>query len=61
MTDKPSQKYLGNGKHRWEYVVDDEGRTMRLRVPGGYLYRYLAITGPTMVFVPMPQVVKHKV
>lgn len=64
-TAKPSQAYKGNGEHNWEGVCGDQQYSdrrrpsmMRLRVPGGYLYR--AITGG-MVFVPMPGVVKHKV
>jgi hypothetical protein len=32
MTDK----YLGNGNHKWERTIGD---TFRLRVPGGWLYR----------------------
>lgn len=66
---KPSQAYLGNGFHSWEVVVDSaernsihyvaqQPRTMRLRVPGGYLYR---VFGSGTTFVPMPSVVKHKV
>jgi hypothetical protein len=60
---KPSQAYLGNGKHAWEVVVGggDFGtspKTERLRVPGGWLYKPRA-SAP--VFVPMPEVVKHKV
>jgi hypothetical protein len=58
---KPSQAYKGNGKHTWEAVVDQDDDnsypTRRLRVPGGYIYRRAS----AMVFVPMPEVVKHKV
>lgn len=62
-TAKPSQAYKGNGNHAWESVVDvgyDRMRpcTIRLRVPGGYLYR---VFGSGTTFVPMPEVVKHKV
>jgi hypothetical protein len=53
---KPPQTYKGNGKHVWEPVVD---LTKRLRVPGGWLYTY-GCEG-AMCFVPMPEVVKHKV
>lgn len=55
-----SQEYRGNGKHDWEVVVpgEDEG-VERLRVPGGWLYRDNATREVT--FVPMPEVVKHKV
>jgi hypothetical protein len=54
--NKPPQTYKGNGKHVWEPVVD---LTKRLRVPGGWLYTY-GCEG-AMCFVPMPEVVKHKV
>lgn len=55
------QRYSGNGQHRWEGVVrSNEGHGIeRLRVLGGYLYRD-AKTG-SLVFVPMPEVVKYKV
>lgn len=64
---KPSQAYKGNGKHSWEEVTPGlhsaysrrEPQVMRLRVIGGYLYRALGCGAP--VFVPMPEVVKHKV
>jgi hypothetical protein len=58
---KPPQTYKGNGKHEWQYVAMD-GQTCavrRLRVPGGWLYRDERVKA--MVFVPMPEVVKHKV
>jgi hypothetical protein len=59
---KPSQAYLGNGKHKWEDVVagtdfGDIPYVKRLRVPGGWLYKVRSAT----VLVPMPEVVKHKV
>lgn len=56
-TKKPSQAYKGNGNHEWERSAY---QTSRLRVPGGYLYLYTGINN-TMAFVPMPEVVKHKV
>lgn len=61
---KPSQEYKGNGKHKWEAVVFDGEdfevcNTMRLRVPGGWLYKNDYASA--MTFVPMPEVVKHKV
>lgn len=31
------QRYKGNGKHEWEFSALN---TYRLRVPGGWLYRY---------------------
>jgi hypothetical protein len=58
---KPPQTYKGNGKHEWQHVAMD-GQTFavrRLRVPGGWLYRDERVKA--MVFVPMPEVVKHKV
>jgi hypothetical protein len=72
--DNP-QDYRGNGEHGWERVqlsMDgaDFDYTSRLRVPGGWLYRNTfamsdagEITGPfvNVTFVPMPEVVKHKV
>ena len=58
MADKPSQKYLGNGKHEWERV---NHITSRLRVVGGYLYLTTWSGGASQSFVPMPDVVKHKV
>lgn len=70
---KPSkgQAYLGNGKHTYEHVYStDDTIVDRLRVPGGWLYRtatnaeYLwDDVGSTVnvVFVAMPEVVKHKV
>ena len=51
---KESQRYKGNGKHYWEPVA---GSDTRLRVPGGWLYCVVN----SVVFVPMPVVVKHKV
>lgn len=55
-----AQEYKGNGKHAWENVT---GNTVRLRVPGGWLY------GKTMsghvlantTFVPVPQAVGYSV
>ena len=76
MSDTQSQEYLGNGKHKWEDVTvnakeNDQGQkmidgTQRLRVPGGWLYRVLGINPvvgmvQNITFVPMPEVVKHKV
>jgi hypothetical protein len=72
--DNP-QDYRGNGGHDWELVIYRSGGdqiiddTSRLRVPGGWLYRNWAVglvNGKdkgfvTMTFVPMPEVVKHKV
>jgi hypothetical protein len=85
MSKKADQKYKGNGNHEWEFAALN---TYRLRVPGGWLYRYelpaqYAMSycqpswsgvnpGPAhaerqsdgmcaMQFVPMPEVVKHKV
>lgn len=60
---KPSQAYKGNGKHTWEMVTGRDrtlhvASTTRLRVPGGWLYKPY---GSASVFVPMPEVVKHKV
>jgi thiol-disulfide isomerase/thioredoxin len=59
---KASQEYRGNGKHEWEDVTKG---TQRLRVPGGWVYGCGVDLGDTsnfgMVFVPMPDVVKHKV
>lgn len=56
------QKYLGNRQHDWEKVLVP-GSTFtpiyRLRVPGGWLYGELGSSSTT--FVPMPEVVKHKV
>lgn len=58
---KESQAYKGNGKHSWEPVTGEGHDTYliayRLRVPGGYLYH----ADGNVVFVPMPEVVKHKV
>jgi hypothetical protein len=59
-TPKGKQAYKGNGKHHWEYVTSTqvfegeevEGRpTWRLRVPGGWLYRYSL--GGHSTFVPL--------
>lgn len=68
---KAGQAYLGNGKHTYEHVyATDDSVVDRLRVPGGWLYRTVTDveffgedTGSTVnvVFVPMPEVVKHKV
>jgi hypothetical protein len=61
-----NQKYLGNGKHEWETSVDysgDAGHTERLRVPGGWLYSVENGDNfcPSVVFVPIPEVVKYRV
>lgn len=59
VSKKDDQSYKGNGNHKWEDAAYD---TMRLRVPGGWLYRSGAYPASVaMVFVPMPEVVKHKV
>jgi hypothetical protein len=56
-----AQEYKGNGKHKWERVT---GETMRLRVPGGWLYgeysrRIDRVVNST--FVPVPQAVGYAV
>jgi len=77
MSKTQSQEYRGNGAHQWEVVdtdINEEQRrgdqTMRLRVPGGWLYRNAVSVGLSdggvimnhnTVFVPMPAVVKHEV
>jgi hypothetical protein len=48
------QEYKGNGKHEWEDVT---GCTMRLRVPGGWLYS----CGDSSTFVPVPEAVGYAV
>jgi len=56
------QEYKGNGQHSWEVVVPagrTTGQTMRLRVPGGWVYRYGVNGAP--VFVPMPAVVGYPI
>jgi hypothetical protein len=53
--------YKGNGNHEWEEVCDGSigmWRTVRLRVPGGFLYLY---GDGVPVFVPMPDVVGYAV
>jgi hypothetical protein len=55
---KAKQGYKGNGRHEWEQVTA-EGTTQRLRIPGGWIYRDSHVLAAT--FVPMPEVVKHKV
>jgi hypothetical protein len=50
-----AQEYKGNGKHVWEDVII--GDTVRLRVPGGWLY----YTVGTTTFVPVPQAVGYAV
>ncbi len=42
-------KEKGMKKLEWENDIDNEYRTSRLRIPGGWLYRYGV---HTMVFVP---------
>jgi hypothetical protein len=54
---KGPQEYRGNGRHTWEGV--GAGKTMRLRVPGGWLYRDGGDASST--FVPMPDVVGYVV
>jgi len=63
MSIEQSQEYRGNGNHEWEDVHSDfSGSTTRLRVPGGWLYLVLNEKQRfTTTFVPMPDVVKHKV
>lgn len=68
-----TQAYKGNGKHGWESVDEQEvvdghvgaqHLTLRLRVPGGWLYRVVNTTGfngalaiaDTMTFVPLPAI-----
>lgn len=55
-----AQTYRGNRHHEWESVATG---TFRLRVPGGWLYRFeqYGPNIPTLAFVPMPEVVKHAV
>jgi hypothetical protein len=58
MSKQNPQPYKGNGQHEWEIVNSNTWPHMRrLRVPGGWLYT----NGATETFVPMPEVVKHKV
>lgn len=53
------QEYRGNGKHAWETAETGDARfTRRLRVPGGWLYKY---GENTLVFVPLPEVVGYKI
>ena len=61
VTPRGPQAYKGNGNHDWENVTDgsiSSYRTTRLRVPGGFLYRY---GDGDPVFVPMPDVVGYVV
>jgi hypothetical protein len=58
---KGPQAYKGNGKHDWQEACQGspgEYRTTRLRVPGGFLYRY---GDGAPVFVPMPEIVGYVV
>lgn len=57
---KGAQTYRGNGNHTWEDVEDG---TRRLRVPGGFLYRYRSASdeAAAMAFVPMPETVGYAV
>lgn len=60
MSEEQEQSYHGNGEHTWERVAPGRRpgmQTMRLRVPHGWLY----LEGEALAFVPMPDVVKHKV
>lgn len=55
------QEYKGNGKHAWETVT---GSTVRLRVPGGWLYgksRYGDNVLAQTTFVPVPEAVGYVV
>lgn len=71
MSKEKSQEYRGNGNHEWETVAVAELTFVdRLRVPGGWLYRTTTDNrtintsisgGSAVVFVPMPEVVKHAV
>lgn len=72
MSKEHTQEYRGNGKHEFEFVLEDATTfTQRLRVPGGWLYQISTDLGAlgegqpefyvNTVFVPMPEVVKHKV
>lgn len=61
-----AQEYKGNGNHKWETASVGFVSTMRLRVPGGWLYRYgsgLSTDGTVsaMVFVPVPDVVGYAI
>lgn len=60
-----AQEYKGNGKHKWEPVERDgiaDTTTVRLRVPGGWLYRVTCGTyTKAMTFVPVPQAVGYAV
>lgn len=55
-----AQEYKGNGKHSWEVVTE---QTVRLRVPGGWLYgrRVGSSVLAHRVFVPVPQAVGYSV
>ena len=54
-TTTSKQTYRGNGKHNFEMVVENGyGDVMRLRVPGGWLYRDLGSC--STVFVPLVDV-----
>lgn len=63
------QVYKGNGAHEWELVTLHNmlGRTYRLRVPGGWLYRYVDLSNGTtpitraMELVPAPEAIGYKV
>jgi hypothetical protein len=55
---KGPQAYKGNGKHEWEYVTYS---TERLRVPGGWLYRFASASGSDISFVPVPEAVGYAV
>lgn len=55
------QEYKGNGKHAWEAVI---GNTVRLRVPGGWLYGSYLDTANSVIdqtFVPVPTAVGYAV
>jgi hypothetical protein len=54
---KGAQQYRGNGNHEWETVTTRSG-TDRLRVPGGWLYRF---NNTTLAFVPVPDAVGYAV
>jgi hypothetical protein len=49
------QQYRGNGSHKWEGVTTG---TDRLRVPGGWLYRF---NNQAVTFVPVPDAVGYAV
>jgi hypothetical protein len=67
MSKKQEQSYHGNGAHEFEIVaVEATTFVQRLRVPGGWIYHITSKdlddnTTTNSVFIPMPEVVVHKV